>query len=381
MLEPTNPKISVPSNKEVKMATNPEPEKIKEILHKSLEILKPIEHCVLLDYPAHPNIGDHLIWLGEIFYLTNVLKTKINYAASTQDFSDLEMRKRLGKGPIIFHGGGNLGDLYGGSQKFRERIIEQYKDRPIIILPQSIYFADQANLVEAARSFNSHPNLTLFIRDNYSYEIAKKYFGNCQVIKAPDIAFHMANLPIVSFKEVPNKSVLYHCRQDPESNQLFSPDSMNLSGLVVEDWTSYTYLSQYYKKIPKPWRISRMLEGLRQGTVIPKEWIFRQKWIVFSSQSRVFNSLYNPSMHYQSLRYMHNGVYQFQQYRLIITNRLHGHILCTLMNIPHVFLPNSYYKNEEFYKAWTSSIPFCRFVKDPVEVPSSVQELLELFPR
>ncbi len=83
-----------------------ETEKIKSSLHKSLEILEAFEDCVLLDYPAHPNIGDHLIWLGEIFYLTNVLKAKINYAASTKDFSDLELRKRLGEGPIVFHGGG-----------------------------------------------------------------------------------------------------------------------------------------------------------------------------------------------------------------------------------------------------------------------------------
>ncbi|MBD1809594.1 polysaccharide pyruvyl transferase family protein [Microcoleus sp. FACHB-SPT15] len=362
------------------MTSHSETEKIKASLHKSLEILEAFENCVLLDYPAHPNIGDHLIWLGEIFYLTNVLKTKISYAASTKDFSDLEMQKRLGKSPIVFHGGGNLGDLYGGSQKFRERIIEQHKDRPIIILPQSIYFADQVNLVEAARSFNSHPNLTLFVRDNYSYEIAQQYFDNCQIIKAPDMAFHMVNLPLVSFSRVPNKSILYHCRQDPESNQLFSPESMNLSDLIVEDWTSYIYQNQYYKKIPKPWRLSRTLEGLRQGTVIPKEWMFRQKWIYYSSHSRAFNTMHNPSLHYQSLRYMHNGVYQFQQYRLIITNRLHGHILCTLMKIPHVFLPNSYYKNEEFYKAWTYSVPFCRFVKNPSQVSSAVQELLNSFP-
>jgi pyruvyl transferase EpsO len=77
---------------------------------------------------------------------------------------------------------------------------------------------------------------------------------------------------------------------------------------------------------------------------------------------------------------MHHGIYQFKQHRLIITNRLHGHILCIIMGIPHIFLPNAYYKNEAFYDTWTYSIPFCRFVKDPSQIKGAAQELLDLFP-
>jgi pyruvyl transferase EpsO len=76
---------------------------------------------------------------------------------------------------------------------------------------------------------------------------------------------------------------------------------------------------------------------------------------------------------------MYQGVYQFKQHRLIITNRLHGHILCILMGIPHIFLPNSYYKNEAFYDAWTHQVPFCRFVKDPEKIEVAVQELIDTF--
>jgi len=43
-------------------------------------------------YPDHFNIGDHLIWLGNIFF-TDILKTKINYAASSKDFSELMENK------------------------------------------------------------------------------------------------------------------------------------------------------------------------------------------------------------------------------------------------------------------------------------------------
>jgi pyruvyl transferase EpsO len=65
--------------------TKSTPEKLTELLHKALGKLGTFEQCALLDYPDHGNIGDHLIWLGEVFYLTDVLKTKINYAASVDD--------------------------------------------------------------------------------------------------------------------------------------------------------------------------------------------------------------------------------------------------------------------------------------------------------
>ncbi|BAZ13302.1 polysaccharide pyruvyl transferase [Calothrix sp. NIES-4071] len=361
--------------------TNSAPEKLKELLHQALGKLEPFEQCALLDYPDHPNIGDNLIWLGEVFYLTDVLKTKINYAASHKNFSEAEMEKQVGKAPILLHGGGNLGDLWPEFPTFRQHIISKYQDRPIIILPQSIYFREKANLIKAAKVFNSHPNLTLFVRDNYSYEIAIQHFSNCQIIKAPDMALQMVNMPGLSFNYTKNHSILYHCRNDKELNQTSSPASIDLPNLVVEDWTSYKYDSQYYKELPSKWakRMALISSGLQQGTVIPTEWISRQLWKHFHPYASKFNNLYNPSMHLKSWSYMHHGIYQFKQHRLIITNRLHGHILCILMGIPHIFLPNAYYKNEAFYETWTYSIPFCRFVKDPSQIKGAAQELLDLF--
>jgi pyruvyl transferase EpsO len=358
------------------------PEQVKELLHKAIGKLETVEQCALLDYPDHPNIGDHLIWLGEIFYLNDVLKTQINYAASVESFSASEMEKQVGKAPIFLHGGGNLGDLWPNFQKFREQIISQYRDRPVIILPQSIYFADKDKLKESAKVFNSHPNLTLFVRDNYSYELAIQYFSNCQVIKSPDMAFQMVNMPDLSSNYAQKHTILYHCRKDEELNPTLSSISIDLPNLVVEDWASYKYYSEYSQNIPKTWfnqRLARISEGWQKGTVIPNEWISRQIWKSFHPWASKFNTIYNPSLHRSSWNLMHHGVYQFKQHRLIITNRLHGHILCVLLDIPHVFLPNSYYKNEGFYESWTHSIPFCRFVKDASQIEFAAQELLELF--
>ncbi|OUL26865.1 polysaccharide polymerase [Nostoc sp. 106C] len=363
--------------------SNSTPEKLKELLHKALEKLEAFEQCALLDYPDHGNIGDHLIWLGEVFYLTDVLKTKINYATSIDDFSEAEMEKQVGKAPILLHGGGNLGDLWPKFQNFRERIISKYKDRPIILLPQSFYFAQRSNLMKAVDVFNSHPNLTLFARDDYSYELATQYFYNCQVIRAPDMALEMVKMPGLSFNSSRNHSILYHCRKDKELNPTSSPVSIDLPDLVVEDWLTIKDEKKSDKEITSGWvnqHIARISEGWEQGILIPTEWGLRQICKYFHPYASKFNSLYNPYMHRRSLGFMHQGIYQFKQHRLIITNRLHGHILCILMGITHIFLPNDYHKNEAFYETWTYSIPFCRFVKEPSQIKVAAQELLDLFP-
>ena len=75
-----------------------------------------------------------------------------------------------------------------------------------------------------------------------------------------------------------------------------------------------------------------------------------------------------------------DGVYQFKQHGLVISNRLHAHILCLLLEIPHVFLANSYYKNQSFYETWSHQIPFCKFVKDASDVEDAAREILKKYP-
>ena len=114
---------------------------LKQKLHDTLSSLPSYDRCSLLDYPAYPNLGDHLIWIGSFLWLTRVYNTQIEYAASITSFSKAALEKQSkSNDPIFLNGGGNLGDLWPDCQKFREYIITTYQQRPIIILPQTIYF-------------------------------------------------------------------------------------------------------------------------------------------------------------------------------------------------------------------------------------------------
>lgn len=351
------------------------PQKIRESLHQALGEIASFPTCALLDYPDHPNIGDHLIWLGSLIYLTNVMKTEVKYTASVHSFSPKALEENVGKSPILLNGGGNLGDLWTREQKFREHIISQYRDRPIIILPQSIYFKNEDNLKNTANIFNSHPNLTLFVRDDRSYATACTAFHQCKIIKSPDMAFHLTDLQdILSIKTQP--SIFFHCRKDKEINHKQLENSLDFPNVIVADWISYQWkFGNPHQKFAQN-LATLFREVWQRGLATPSEWISRQKWQNSYPYPINFNKVYQPDKHQLSWSLMHSGVYQLKQHKLVITNRLHGHIICVLFNIPHIFLPNSYHKNEAFYETWTNEIPYCQFIKDNSQIKPAIQELL-----
>jgi pyruvyl transferase EpsO len=315
-----------------------------------------------------------LIWLGNIFYLTQVRQAKIDYVCTKgSGFSESKFLSRSKEGPILLHGGGNFGDIWPDFQKFRERIIQQYKDRPIVILPQTIYYSSEEALEQSAKVLNEHPDLTIFVRDDRSFKIAQEAFVKCKVYKAPDMAFQMVDVPKKNLNPARSNRTLYLCRNDVEMNYNFKPQNIPIENLDVDDWISFNWMS----KIPKDWiyvpglvRIVR--EGWQRGLKTPQEWLSRQSWQWLHPDASVFNQVHRPELHRKSWGYMHSGIYQLQGYDLVITNRLHVHILCLILNIPHILLPGSYYKIPAFYHTWTSQIPFGQMVENANEIPDAV---------
>ena len=374
---------------------------IKHELHQSLSQLPDFSECILLDYPDNRNAGDSFIWLGNVLYLSGVAKSKIIYSSASSDFDQSILDKKIkAEHPIFLNGGGNFGDTWPRHQSFREKIIEIYPDNPIVILPQTIFFRDLDSLKRTASILNSHSNLTIFARDNVSYEIAVRYFHRCKIFKSPDTAFQLVGLlrsnATSSLKQESPQKVLYLSRDDKEK----AANAFNMlgefKGLKIEDWHSFKqkisfhdWLSYEYRDalkkltvIDKLRVLNRILRSTRQQDFeTVNYWLSYLNWQVFDSRSRGFSKCLGTSMHKRSWSFLCSGVHQLSNYDLVITDRLHGHILCTILEIPHVFLPNYYHKNEAFYETWTHTIPFCRFVENPENVRDAVIELAELYPK
>jgi pyruvyl transferase EpsO len=63
---------------------------------------------------------------------------------------------------------------------------------------------------------------------------------------------------------------------------------------------------------------------------------------------------------------------------VVVTDRLHGHILALLLGIPHVVLDNSYGKLHHFIRTWTHASPLVRMAAAPDEATALARELLPL---
>lgn len=261
----------------------------------------------LVDYPDHPNVGDSAIWLGEIALLDAIGAGAPAYMARWDDFDEAAFRAACPTGPILIHGGGNLGDIWPHHQRFREYLIERFPDRRIVQLPQSIHFRDPTNRDHFAALVGRHPDFHLHVRDNASLNLARRHF-DCPSTLAPDSAFGLGSIkrPVVA-----DCRVLMLLRSDAERAARDDAPLLASSGAVTLDWLEEPRLTETSPTAKAEARVERGLRLLARG-------------------------------------------------ELIVTDRLHGHILALLLGIPHVVLDNDYGKVGAYIAAWTQRSPLVR---------------------
>ena len=64
---------------------------------------------------------------------------------------------------------------------------------------------------------------------------------------------------------------------------------------------------------------------------------------------------------------------------MVVTDRLHGHVLCTLLDIPHVLLDNADHKLSAYHNTWTRGLANCRLAYNPQDAACMAQELLQQY--
>jgi pyruvyl transferase EpsO len=82
--------------------------------------------------------------------------------------------------------------------------------------------------------------------------------------------------------------------------------------------------------------------------------------------------LYVPLAHER----LHRGLTLLASGRVVITDRLHGHILCLLMGVPHVVLDNTYGKLSTFRDAWTADVDSAWWASTPAEASAIASRLV-----
>jgi exopolysaccharide biosynthesis predicted pyruvyltransferase EpsI len=266
-------------------------------------------------------------------------------ACDLNSFSEQDLLDRLPTGTILIHGGGNLGDLWPHHQDFRERIIRTFPHHRIIQLPQSIHFDHRANLDRARSVLDAHPNLTICVRDRYSLEQARAHFAARSVL-CPDMAFGIEDRPDAVGSAA--YDIVWLARADHESTQQPLPP---LDGnVLVTDWTT--------------------------GQGATPAWTAQARSAAQAYQGAVGDpgARAAASDRLAALQ-LSRGCRLLASGRVVVTDRLHGHLLSLLLGLPHVILGDRHGKIASTRATWTCHWPATRWARTPQEALAHARDL------
>ncbi len=288
------------------------------------EVLRDLIGCApfhYVDIPTHGNVGDLLIMHGTLaFFRKYGLVPKL-----IAPYFAYDPRWIAPEDVIVFHGGGNFGDLYPYFQELRERVVRSHTENRIIVLPQSLHFSSPEKMHEAAQLFRMHADVHICVRDQVSYKMAQNFTDKVYLL--PDMAHQL--YPMVVANNESSAGSLRISRVDDESLQ--QSDLRNMVNTTVTDWPEFVGEREV--------RINLFRRGIgaffRRGLGWSGNSILMRLWIAYSG------------------RLIADAAQLFDRHELIVTDRLHGHILACLLRKKNIVLDNSYGKNSRYVEAWT----------------------------
>lgn len=283
--------------------------------------VEPGQPYALLDVPEHGNIGDSAIYAGELSFFDSHAKRRPDCVCTWAANMEWLAKQLPAEGPIFLHGGGNFGDLWMNHQNFRHQILRHFRNRKIVQLAQSIHYRDPAGIAETARLIAVHGNFNLLVRDQTSLDLACRYF-DCEVELCPDAALMLWKLDV---DVVPQSDVLIVLRDDIEAIRDETHDWLR-SRFPAEDWVNVDVWTLPVRIV---WKLVRSLPDNRLG-MIWRETMYR----------------------HQTMKRVMAGASQLAKGRLIVTDRLHMHLISSLIRRPHVVLDNSYGKISRYIETW-----------------------------
>lgn len=326
-------------------------------LDKLAQLLSGASRVALINFPNHSNPGDSAIWLGTRRLLSD-MGVEVGYAAAHWNFDPLYLKRAVGNAPVLLSGGGNLGDLYMPQQGTRMRAVEALPDNPIIQLPQSIYFRDEKKADQVGKALRAHPNFTLMLRERLSMKWAFAQWG-IKAMLSPDHAFGLAPLDRNAWAR-PTNSILWLTRK-PGDHEYAGHTQPNGPDVKRIDWLASIQQHQAH------WDLVGQ-SALAVNYLIHKFQYTLGRWAhVLAART------YEPL----AQRWVNSGLDLLSSSYVVVTDRLHGHLLCAMLGIPHVVLDNSYAKVSSTLNTWTKDLPGVYTATDSNEALYIAKSLVE----
>lgn len=276
---------------------------------------------IYLDYPMHMNIGDHLIYQGAM----EMLKTNGNRILEKLcvfNYNSKRIQELLGSSKnaiLVCHGGGNFGDIYHEHQNLREKIVTDFPNNEVVILPQSVFFEDKSSIIKDL-SFFSREGVSVHVRDRESFTLLKD--NNVDVKLTPDCAHALHPIqPGTSYVSSGERKLVFR-RRDVEKISSEEP----FQDINTFDWDELISVTD---KV--------LMKCLLRVSFSHSKFAIKLSAFIFD--------VFSKRLCYKAINYYSNFVE-------VDTDRLHGFLLAYLMTKNTVTLDNIYGKIERYKRCW-----------------------------
>ncbi len=309
----------------------------------------------LVDFPDNSNCGDHAIWLGEKALLTDI-GAQVAYQCSAASYDRGEMAAKLKDGTILVHGGASFGDRHQQSHEFRMRLLSDFPAHKIVVFPHNLASLESSHLDRTAALLAKHPDVIVFAREADSQQILRRSAGKTKVDLAPDVSFMLGSQRRA---REPICDIVWVARTDQDRASDQTEAAARLASQPAEKFV--------LPEFPDGIEVNFVIKQ-RPPTVLLTDWqslFFENESARLAFRQLDFDARANV--------YVSRALYMLSLGHVVITDRLHGHILCLLLGIPHIFLNNRSGKNRSFYDTWTREASLCRFAETPADAWASAR--------
>jgi len=289
------------------------------------------------------NVGDLAISAAQKAYLAKVLFGYVVVTIPISETRDVlrSIKKQISNDDIVtIIGGGNMGSLYPDIEALRQLVIQSFPQNRVICFPQTLDWdeseASRRAIKRIVRVYSSHADLHLFARETVSFGRLQEMFAehkSVNVRHVPDIVLSATSQDLgINVDSVPQGALL--CLRDDRERSLGN-EHREAIHIALADASLDTEITD----------------------------------------THVGGSRLDPERCAQLLKSKLN---QFQDSRLIVTDRLHGMILAALVGTPCLVLPNSNHKIHQTWQDWLVDVPQVHYMSlaELPNVGAAVQKLL-----
>ncbi len=275
----------------------------------------------LLQFPYDFNVGNHMMWVAAVDYLRR-RRAPIVYTAHGANLDLPAMIRSVGDGTILFSGGVTVSRLWPRHAEVKRIVAEACPCNRLVSLPSTMLFVDENDRRTAGTIFGTHRDAVLLARDPLSGTSAREAFpADVQVETVHDSSLL---LPPQPRRAAPVHDVIWLARDDMEGVGSSAP-----RGVEAFDWTH---------EDPAGMRIlfpGRVFSRARRLT----------PWLGPVANRQIAAS-YDRFARYV----LASGNRRLDTGKVLVTDRMHPHILAALRSQHSVLLPDRFGKNRAVYE-------------------------------